>query len=39
MTLQRAVIGVCQNVCLIGCDVNELCPPYDPEWGVHGYGM
>lgn len=29
MTLQRAVIAVCQNVCLVGCDVNELCPPYD----------
>ena len=29
MTLQRAVIDVCQNVCLVGCDVNELCPPYD----------
>ena len=29
MTLQRAVIAVCQNVCLVGCDANELCPPYD----------
>ena len=29
MPLQRAVIAVCQNVCLVGCDVNELCPPYD----------
>ena len=29
MTLQRAVIAVCQNVCLVGCGVNELCPPYD----------
>ena len=29
MTLQRAVIAVCQIVCLVGCDVNELCPPYD----------
>lgn len=29
MTLQRAVIAVCQNVCLVGCDVNELCLPYD----------
>lgn len=29
MTLQRAVIAACQNVCLVGCDVNELCPPYD----------
>ena len=29
MTLQRAVIAVCQYVCLVGCDVNELCPPYD----------
>ena len=29
MTLQRAVIAVCQNVCLVGCDVNELCPPYE----------
>ena len=29
MTLQRAVFAVCQNVCLVGCDVNELCPPYD----------
>ena len=33
MTLQRAVIAVCQNVCLVGCDVNELCPPYDARWG------
>ena len=29
MTLRRAVIAVCQNVCLVGCDANELCPPYD----------
>lgn len=29
MTLQRAVTAVCQNVELVGCDVNELCPAYD----------
>ncbi len=29
LTLMRAVTEVCERVDLIGCDVNELCPPYD----------
>lgn len=29
ITLQRAVTAVCSNVNLVGCDINELCPPYD----------
>ncbi len=39
MTLQRAVIAVCQNVCLVGRDVNELCPPYDASGVSTGCGM
>ena len=30
LTLMRAVTNVCGRVNLIGCDVNELCPPCDP---------
>ena len=30
LTLMRAVTEVCERVDLIGCDVNELCPPCDP---------
>ncbi len=30
LTLMRAVTDVCGRVNLIGCDVNELCPPCDP---------
>ena len=30
LTLMRAVTEVCEKVDLIGCDVNELCPPCDP---------
>ena len=30
LTLMRAVTEVCGKVNLIGCDVNELCPPCDP---------
>lgn len=30
LTLMRAVTKVCRKVNLIGCDVNELCPPCDP---------
>lgn len=30
LTAMRGVTEVCQRVNLIGCDVNELCPPCDP---------
>lgn len=30
LTVMRAAAEVCEKVNLIGCDVNELCPPYDP---------
>lgn len=30
LTLMRAVTNVCGRANLIGCDVNELCPPCDP---------
>lgn len=30
LTLMEAVIKICGTVNLIGCDVNELCPPCDP---------
>ena len=30
LTAMRAVTEVCEKVNLIGCDVNELCPPCDP---------
>lgn len=30
LTLMRAVTEVCGKANLIGCDVNELCPPCDP---------
>ena len=30
LTLMRAVTNVCGRGNLIGCDVNELCPPCDP---------
>lgn len=30
LTLMKAVTKVCERVNLIGCDVNELCPPCDP---------
>ena len=30
LTAMRAVTEVCERVNLIGCDVNELCPPCDP---------
>ena len=30
LTLMEAVTEVCRTVNLIGCDVNELCPPCDP---------
>ena len=30
LTLMHAVTEVCGKVNLIGCDVNELCPPCDP---------
>lgn len=30
LTLMRSVTEVCGKVNLIGCDVNELCPPCDP---------
>ncbi len=30
LTAMRAAAEVCGNVNLIGCDVNELCPPCDP---------
>lgn len=29
LTLMEAVINVCQTARIVGCDVNELCPPYD----------
>ena len=30
LTAMKAVTEVCRRVNLIGCDVNELCPPCDP---------
>ena len=30
LTLMRAVTKVCRAARLVGCDVNELCPPCDP---------
>lgn len=30
LTVMRSVTKVCEKVNLIGCDVNELCPPCDP---------
>ena len=30
LTAMRGVTKVCERVNLIGCDVNELCPPCDP---------
>lgn len=30
LTLMRAVTKVCRDVYVVGCDVNELCPPCDP---------
>ena len=30
LTAMRGVTEVCERVNLIGCDVNELCPPCDP---------
>lgn len=30
LTLMNAVIKVCRTANVIGCDVNELCPPCDP---------
>lgn len=30
ITAMRGVTKVCESVNLIGCDVNELCPPCDP---------
>lgn len=30
LTVMKAASEVCEKVNLIGCDVNELCPPYDP---------
>ena len=30
LTAMRGVTKVCESVNLIGCDVNELCPPCDP---------
>lgn len=30
LTVMKAVTEVCSSVNLIGCDVNELCPPCDP---------
>lgn len=31
LTAMRGVTEVCEKVNLIGCDVNELCPPCDPS--------
>lgn len=30
MELQRAVTRVCREAEVVGCDVTELCPPFDP---------
>ena len=30
LTAMQGVTKVCERVNLIGCDVNELCPPCDP---------
>ena len=28
--LRKGITLVCQQLTVVGCDVNELCPPYDP---------
>ena len=29
--LRKGITLICQKLAVVGCDVNELCPPYDPS--------